>query len=247
MNGREADSRVALTEHNLGLVAELLSQPQHQTEWLSLNPSRYELLAETSACVKRMADNTKWTMETLLRQLGCRTEAVHEVRSMPREEVQRCLAYFQWVEELIDLVDRPLERQRVVAGAARTFRELRGDLAACRGAMIVGDFPAIEFLRLGEIDRGWAACRSRLDLSTDADSSESPEGDSDGPRPHLRSKRIDRFLDGDDESIGPAMRKRIAVHIAECDLCERAVAERSERREAHASPPHGTTAPKQRR
>lgn len=217
---------------SLGLVGELLSQPRYWSKWLSEDPTRSELLAETFGCVVRLEQQTGWPSTTLLRELGCQKRAAEELRDMRLDEVELCRNYFGWIEELVALVDRTAEQRRIVVGAARLFRDLHADLIACRGAMEAGDFTPIDFLRLGEIDRAWQVCRAQLGRTGQGARTSDPL--SPGTDPHLRSKRIDRFLDGDSEAMSYAMHRRLARHIAVCPRCAQAVEERRAQRQEMA-------------
>src|ERR1051325_6293089 len=137
----ESSSWDASPQRSLGRAGELLSEPSRWSDWLADDPGRSELLAETFSCVVRLEQQTGWPTMTLLRELGCRKEAAEQVRDMRPEELHRCRAYFGWIEELAAEVDRPVERQRIVVGASRLFRDLHGDLSACRAAMSEGEFP----------------------------------------------------------------------------------------------------------
>jgi hypothetical protein len=207
-------------ETELNLIATAISDPASLDEGLGEGEPRTGLvLRQARATVQRVADQTRWPVEELLDRLGCRQRQPGELAALAASQVERCGEYFEWVEQLAELVDRPPERRRVVIAAARLYRRAGFDLRLADRAMATGRFSATSYLELGEIDSGFLRAERKLERRP------SPE-----VRVHLRPKRIDRYLDPNDSSISPCTRDRIAVHLITCRGCAEAVRLRRARR-----------------
>jgi hypothetical protein len=225
MSGFEmkTDELAAMPQKSLNLVAALISEPRLWTSWLQEHPDRSELFAETFRHVVRLEQDTGWETSVLLRQLGCQTKTTDELGRMEARELQQCCDYFAWVETLVVLPVEVAQRRQVVSRAAMLFRDVRGDIEECKRAMEAGDFSGFELLKLGEIDRAWAACQLQI---------EGPIGERErllqktnpfaALHPHLSEERLDQYLDPEDERMSHLMRARIADHLVICNECEEA-------------------------
>ena len=166
-----------------------------------------------------MATQTNWDVDELLGQLGCRSRAPHELQEMSAIQLRRCNDYFHWVEHLCQLVDRPVERRRIVVEAAHIFRKSGRDLLRSRSAMNEGRMSSIGYLELGEIDKAFQTAECAV-MGQPIEN----------VVVHLRGRRIDRYLDENDSAMSPAMRDRISRHLVTCRACSDAARQRKARR-----------------
>jgi hypothetical protein len=207
----EARSRMDTSERDLGIIGELISEPDRWSDWISEDETRVALLERAGASVRRMAAQTDWSVDELLEKLGCRSRESHKIQEMSAAQLRRCNDYFHWIETLCRLVDRTAERRRIVIDAAHFFRRADRDLLRSRAAISAGQLSPIEYLKLGEIDKAFQTAESALTGKPIDDAVV-----------HLRARRIDRYLDENDSTISPAMRERIGRHLVTCRRCSEA-------------------------
>ncbi len=210
----------------LDMVAALVREPRRWSEWLSGHPDRSELFAEIFGQAILLANSTRWEMQTLLSQLGCRVQTTVELGKMEEDELRGCRDYFALAGSLVDLLPSIADRREIVSGVALLFHDSGGDVDLCKESLEAGTFSAVELIELGELEKAWAF--SRLHLA-------GPAGDrarflqQTNPfvksEPHLSDALLDRYAvpssDLDDE-----MRSRIAKHLELCPACSDAFHER---------------------
>src|SRR5215217_1929264 len=179
-----------------GLVGVLLTRPDIGGGWFSGSPERAILFKKAFSCVVRLQSHTGWSEELVLEHLGCDTKTEEEISTLTEERLRSCIAYMGWVEGLLVPLDLALDKRLTVQGAARFFLAAGKDLQRVEAAMGEGGFPALEFLRIGEVAKAWEAAFSVV---------EGAEGDRvrrlqaenpfvDGATPHLSPSRIEMLL-----------------------------------------------------
>jgi hypothetical protein len=215
----ETQREMDTSERDLGIVGELISEPARWRDWISEDERRVALLQSAGVSVRNMAVQTEWDIQGVLDHLGCDRRASDELREMSVGQLRRSRAYIRWVEGLCGLVDRVTERRRIVVDSARLYRMAGRDLLWSQATMADGQMPPVEYLKLGEIDKAFQLAESRLSgIPFEVGA------------PHLRGKRIDRYLNDKDMTLSPLMRERIATHLLTCRLCADATRQRRIRR-----------------
>jgi hypothetical protein len=204
------------------LVGVLLSRPDIGGGWLSGRPDRADLFKEAFSSVVRLQSHTGWSEELVLEHLGCDTKTEEEISALTEDRLQSCIAYMSWVENLLIPLDVYLDKRLAVQGAARFFLAAGQDLERAEAAMGAGVFPALEFLRLGEVARAWETAFGFV---------EGGEGDrvrrlrEENPfanlgSPHLSPSRLE-MLHG--EQAAQLLGRRVVDHMREhleyCQVC----------------------------
>jgi hypothetical protein len=213
------------------MVASLISEPTRWNDWLSQHPDRWDLFLKCFRQVVKLEIATAWPTQTVLTELGCHVQTTDELGKMEEEELMLCLEYFKWAGGMTDLLEDHRERREILSGASLLFRDGRGDLDDCKQSMKVGDFPAEELLKLGEVEKAWDTARlylggkigDRARMLRDTNSLIEPQ-------PHLSEERLDLYLDSEG-GIEGEMRKRITRHLEHCTECRNAC----EARRTHTS------------
>jgi hypothetical protein len=224
------------SQAGLDMVASLINEPTRWEGWLSGHRDRWDLFLKIFRLVVRFETSTGWQIPTVLSELGCQVQTTQELGRMEASELERCREYFEWTAALCELLFTPEERRRVLSGASLLFRDSRTSVTECKRSMTAGTFPAVELLKLGEIDQAWAAARLEL---------RGPIGDRarllhrSNPfrqaKPHLSGERLDLYLDAA-SGLSGEMRDRIQLHLATCTECAEACRSREAlRRESHGA------------
>ena len=210
------------SQASLDMVASLISEPARWNDWLSRHPDRWHLFLENFRHAVRLEFATSWTTRTVLTELGCQVRTTDELGKMEDDELERCRDYFEWVETLTDLLGTVDERRRVLSGASLLFRDCKGSIAECKLSLSAGDFPGIELLKLGEIEKAWTAARLHLDGPIgERVRTQMATNPFSRPRPHLSGDRLDRYLDPAG-GLDAEMRERIRRHLENCTQCRSA-------------------------
>jgi hypothetical protein len=210
-------------------VGALLARPDLWPAWLAEHPDRAETLAQAFSCVVRLESHTGWDNRQVLEELGCTIKTEKQLLSGDR--LDRCHGYMKWVESLVCKLDLAVDKRLVVSSAARFFLSAGKDLAVCSSAMSSGEFPPLEYLRIGEVSQAWDLALSVLD---------SPDGiaarrafDANPfmghASPHISPKRLEMLGDPDAAGLlGSQTSARMTEHVESCRACEAALAELAE-------------------
>jgi hypothetical protein len=204
-------------------VGKLLSNPAAWGEWLSGHPDRAEHFAAAYRGMILIASHTGWETDVVLDQLGCATKTEEALADLDEDQLSRCTAYMTWVESLLGDLDLELDKRLTVAGATRFFAAASQDLDICERIMDDGEFPPLEYLRLGEIAETWESALRQLD-GPDGDLARQVAGDNpfiDAQTPHMSLSRLDMLGEPDAEQmLGPRVQARMDQHLSACPVCE---------------------------
>jgi hypothetical protein len=228
---RVAGERAALSAV-LDVAGLLLADPAATwLRWMQRHPDHADVIAVTYEMVSVLKHDTNWQKKVLLERLGCTVRAESDLEGLGVDQLRLCAAYFTWVHDLMECVDTYEDRRGIVEVGRRVLLAADGDVEAARAAVDDGgDFPASEYLRLGELTRATRAAIATLDT---------PEGqrarDLESEHPlrdilvaHLSQSRV-ILLDERPAVLGERVAVRMRRHLNGCDLCRSTVP--SDRRE----------------
>jgi hypothetical protein len=206
-------------------VGALLNEPERWPGWLTRYPDRAELLASTFGLVVRLAKATGWSNEAVLEKLGCTTKTKQELSSLEGDELRRCASYMNWVESLLEDLELRADIRLTVSGASRFFVSAQLDVDRCKVAMAAGDFPAIEYLRIGEIAQAWQCATRQLpgEIGERARATRSSNPFITDRSPHLAPERLEMLADENRlDLLGAKTVQAMRDHLRGCPTCMRA-------------------------
>ena len=223
---REPDDRSYLADSPVPRVfsdvGRLLSSPEAWGEWLSAHPDRAEHFAAAYKGMILISSHTGWETNVVLHQLGCGTKTEEQLAGLDEERLERCTEYMAWVEELLRELDLELDKRLAVAGATRFFAAAAQDLDVCEQVLEDGEFPPLEYLRLGEVAEAWESALRQLD-GRDGDLARQVAADNpfiDSHSPHMSPSRLDMLCEPDAERLlGPRVQTRMHQHLDACEVC----------------------------
>ncbi len=206
-------------------VGQLLCGPEFWRDWLDHNPSEAELLSRALLCLGRLERHTRWDLDPLLEHLGCPAKSVRERLELGRDRLLHCLSYFEWVESLLCWLDLHSDKRLTVSGAARLFANADKDLEACRSRMDSGDFPPLEYLKLGEVAQSWQAAILTLPTQRGERARRTAEANPfvEPQSPHISPRRLDLLNAKDARALlGEQVEARAWTHLKHCPSCRAA-------------------------
>ena len=160
-----------------------------------------------------LAAAVAWKTSHLLQRLGCDIATQDDLGKLSKDGLQRCEASLKVVGKAMALQDRRADRRHVVRMFGTLLRQV-DELPAprpLREALDAGDFTAWQYLELGEI-----ATAERLAARVQRGDDVRPDPRNPYaalPSAHLSPARIEAYLRGDAEALGPNVLKRVRKHV----------------------------------
>ncbi|MGI8731400.1 MAG: hypothetical protein ACR2LK_15705 [Solirubrobacteraceae bacterium] len=181
-----------------------------------------------------LTGSTGWDTDVLLGQLGCRRRTSAQLESLTESDLQRCITFFEWIEDLGQ--HAPASRtvmRSLVSTAGSAFAGCRGEIDACRRAMQQPIGPGdpctpSDLLKLGEIGAAFAFARRALPGRMGREARAAASGNP-FPDGHVPATTLDLWLaQGEDAYLlAVEQRARLDAHIPRCDRCRSAALRRA--------------------
>jgi hypothetical protein len=205
----------------------VLLKPDLWFAWLEKHPGHAKLLAVGHGCLVKLGAHTDWDEDRVLDRLGCDAKSEDRFLDLTDDQMRLCTEYFEWVESLLCNLDLASDKRLAVSGAARFFAAADKDLDRCKATMEAGQFPPLEYLKLGEIAQSWQCAIRSLD-GPRGERARRTQRDNpfiDDTNPHLSPKRLDMLaLPNPQRLFGPNVEERVRDHLKRCGVCAEAYA-----------------------
>jgi hypothetical protein len=172
----------------------------------------------------QLTSMTEWPEEQLLKALGCTLKTIGEFEGADLERFRRCGSFLRLVTRDVGLVDTVADRRQLVAASSRLLKAIGGNVDYLDRLLKakVGDYTAIDLIRMGEIESAGDQVR-RLAKADGVGQAIAPDDPFAAVAPvHLSSTRIDMLIQGREDALGAEVASYMRCHIKECDGCRNA-------------------------
>lgn len=182
---------------------------------------------EVFQCGIRLSEMTAWTQERLLEVLGCKIKTMGEFKA-ELDGLERCSTFFRLVTRNAGLVDTVSDRREVVVESARLLKAIGGNADHLRKLLATkdGEYSAIDYIRLGEVDEASEHVRKVAHLESADQFAAEDDPFAGAPTVHLSATRIDMLIKGKHAELGMEVANYMEAHIEKCPGCGQAYADR---------------------
>jgi hypothetical protein len=186
---------------------------------------------EIFQCGIQLSEMTAWSQARLLEALGCTIKTVGEFHDAELDGLERCANFLRLVTRHTGLVDTDPDRREVVVESARLLKAIGGDAHRLRALFATkdGQYSAIDYIRLGEIEEASEHVRRFAGLTPVDESAEGDDPFADVPAVHLSATRIDMLIGDERDMLGVEVANHMEAHIEKCDGCRDAFEDRRAR------------------
>lgn len=212
-----------------------------RARWLdTLPPELRERCERSLTTADELAARTEWRTSRLLKWLGCQLATEPEEHELFAEDLDHCQLFLELVSRGMDCVDRPLDRRFVAkafklllfhASAERDARMTRfkRDAQWVEEASVLTEVvedaldksKAWKYLALGEIDAAERVARAHLSGTAQAADPATNPFDA-RPTIHISTPRLEAYVRGDRDALGPGVYAKIEQHLEGCRACDAA-------------------------
>lgn len=192
-----------------------------------LDPERKIITAEILQSATQLEQTTEWDGETLIQCLGCPATTIEAFRELGIKRLRVSNGYLRLLQTLSGLVETAVDHRLLVLGYGALYRRADEDLNRLRSAFMGGEFPAFDYLQLGEVETALDVAAAELDPKKHQDTTTNPFHGL--PQVHISTTRLE-ILTADNLSVlGETVAGRMKAHIDECPGCGPAYKDRLSR------------------